>query len=360
MPFFHSIHLTQFRNYTEQQFSFTKRIVAICGSNGCGKTNLLDAIYYLCFTKSYFSRPDGQSVQKGQAGFRIDGTADLWEEKHRLVCILRENNRKEFLVDEEQLKRFSQQIGRFTAVMIAPDDVELVIGSSEDRRKFLDTLLCQLNSDYMLWLTEYQKLMQQRNSILKAAAEQNRLDESLLDIMDQQLAERGQAIFEVRQQFMAHFIHEVLAAYRFIADADDGVQLQYDSQLLQRPLSTLLAENRQRDIYLQRTGVGIHKDDLAITMNGLPFKQMASQGQRKSALFALKLAEFSVLKSHKGYPPILLLDDVFEKLDRHRMHHLLQRVCTEENGQVFITDTHKERLQQHLEAIGTDFALIEL
>jgi DNA replication and repair protein RecF len=360
MPFFHSIHLTQFRNYTEQQFSFSKRIVAICGNNGCGKTNLLDAIYYLCFTKSYFSRPDSQSVQKGQAGFRIDGMADLGQENHRLICILRENNRKEFSVNQEQLKKFSQHIGQFTAVMIAPDDIELVIGGSEDRRKFIDTLLCQIDANYLSCLADYQKILLQRNSLLKAAAEQQRFDDTLLTIVDRQLAEKGQIIFEVRQQFLTDFIPQVKAAYLFIANVDDGLAMAYDSQLTNGLMSQLLADNRQRDIYLQRTGVGIHKDDLELTMNGLPFKQMASQGQRKSLLFALKLAAFNVLKKHKGYAPILLLDDVFEKLDQQRMHQLLQRVCIEEDGQVFITDTHKERLEAQLVAIGADFELMQL
>ncbi|OIQ96007.1 DNA replication and repair protein RecF [mine drainage metagenome] len=354
------ISVVQFKNYEQRQWSFDRRITAVCGPNGSGKTNLLDAIYYLCFTKSYFSRQDAQIVQQGKSGLRVDGIFLKDEKEHELVCIIRENNRKEFWADGEEYKKFSEHIGKFPCVMIAPDDVELITGNSDERRKFIDTILSQFNADYLHWLIDYNKILQQRNSLLKAAAENNRLDESLLDTLDEQLAEKGQLIFTARKQFTEELIPAAIQSYQSIAQKDDGININYDSQLLKNNLLELLQINRQRDLYLQRTGFGIHKDDIEILMREQSFKNIASQGQRKSLLFALKLAEFEILKKQKGFTPVLLLDDVFEKLDAERMHNLLHKVCMEENGQVFITDTHSERMERQLKAIGAEYGLIEL
>jgi DNA replication and repair protein RecF len=354
-----NITLTQFRNYVFRSFEFTERITGIYGLNGSGKTNLLDAIYYLCFTRSYFSRTDAQSVHHGLQGMRIEGHLRKNNQEEKLVCIVRENNRKEFQVSDEPYKKFSDHIGRYPCVMIAPDDTELITGGSEERRRFMDTILSQLSPNYLQQLIDYNKILQQRNSLLKAAAEHQRLDTALLDILDEQLVDRGTSLFNQRLQFIDTFIPYVQQQYLSIAGKDDEVQLQYDSQLHGQSFHNLLQQNRQRDLYLQRTGIGIHKDDLNLTMNGQPFKSLASQGQRKSLLFAIKLAEFLILKAHKGFAPLLLLDDVFEKLDATRMHNLLHKVCVEEQGQVFITDTHKERLQTAFEQLGLPCGLIE-
>ena len=360
MLFLQNISVVQFKNYEQQQWLFKQRITAVCGPNGSGKTNLLDAIYYLCFTKSYFSRQDTQIVQQGKSGLRVDGNFLKDEKQHELVCIIRENNRKEFWANGEEYKKFSEHIGKFPCVMIAPDDVGLITGNSDERRKFIDTILSQCNTDYLNWLIDYNRILQQRNSLLKAAAEHNRLDESLLDTLDEQLSEKGQLIFTARKQFTEELIPAANRYYQSIAENEDGIEMIYDSQLLNDTLLNLLQTNRQRDLYLQRTGCGIHKDDIEITMNGYAFKNLASQGQRKSLLFALKLAEFEILKKQKGVTPVLLLDDVFEKLDAGRMHNLLHKVCMEENGQVFITDTHAERMESQLKAIGADYGLIQL
>jgi len=360
MLFFRQLTLTQFRNYVFDSFTFTQNVVGISGANGSGKTNLLDAIHYLCFTKSYFSRPDVQNVHQGMQGFRLQATVMRQQQDFELLCILRENNRKEFFIDGDAYKKFSSHIGRFPCVMIAPDDVELISGGSEERRKFIDTLLSQLNEDYLKNLIDYTKVLQQRNSLLKAAAEHNRLDDALLDILDDQLSERATNIYNRRNGFMQEFIPAVQKEYESIAGKGDEVQINYYSQLHSNSMQSLLRENRPRDLYLQRTGAGIHKDDLELSMQQQSFKNIASQGQRKSLLFALKLAEFNIIKQYKGFAPVLLLDDIFEKLDAARMHNLLHKVCVQQQAQVFITDTHKERLQQAFEQLGVGFELITL
>jgi DNA replication and repair protein RecF len=355
-----NISLTQFRNYIHQQFSFTEKVVGICGLNGTGKTNLLDAIYYLSFTKSYFGRTDAQNVHQGLAGLRIVGNYLLKHEPQQLVCILRENNKKEFLINGELYKKFSEHIGNYPCVMIAPDDVELVTGSSEERRKFIDTILSQIDKNYLLHLIDYNKLLQQRNSLLKQANEQGSLDEALLGIYSNQLVQKGEYIFEQRKLFTATFLPMVLAYYQKIANKNDAIELVYESQLNVQSFESLLNNTLSKDLALQRTTTGVHKDDIAISMSNIGFKNQASQGQRKSLLFAFKLAEWQTLKNSKGFPPILLLDDVFEKLDETRMHNLLNWVCKEDDGQVFITDTHKERLEKALSRSEINFQMIEL
>ncbi len=354
------ISLTQFRNYSFDTFSFKQNIIGICGKNGSGKTNLLDAVYYLCFTKSSFNRPDNQSVKEGYAGFRIEGKFEKKNEDKKLVCILRENNRKEFLADDEPYQRFSEHIGKFPCIMIAPDDISLITEGSEERRKFIDTLLSQLQHDYLEQLIAYNKILQQRNSFLKFAAEKNTYDESLLEILNTQLLEKGNFIYNRRRSFLSDFLPQVLLQYISIAGGDDKLLVEYESQLNDQSFEELLIQNFQRDLYLQRTGYGIHKDDVVIELQQSNFKTIASQGQRKSLLFAFKLAAFETLKKEKGFSPILLLDDVFEKLDEKRMQNLLEYVCVQSGAQVFITDTHKERLQQAFLKIGKDYDLIEL
>ena len=354
------ISLTHFRNYTYRSFHFNEKLVGICGNNGSGKTNLLDAIYYSCFTKSYFSNSDAQSVKHGCGGMRIESLFEKNNEAFTVVTILRENNRKEILVNGEQYTRFSRHIGKFPCVMIAPDDVSLINGTSAERRKMVDTVLSQLNAAYLQALIDYNKILQQRNSLLKISAERNRLDEELLSVLDSQLAEKGNFIFEARKKFLASFMPDAIADYIQIAGAGENINMLYESQLHGKDFLLLLQENRSRDVYMQRTGCGIHKDDVAVYMAGIPFKNIASQGQKKTMLFAMKLAEFSTLKAAAGFAPLLLLDDVFEKLDAARMQQLLLEVCSRPDTQIFITDTHRQRLEEALIQTGQPCQLIEL
>jgi DNA replication and repair protein RecF len=354
------ISVIQFKNYPEASFRFQERIVGICGNNGVGKTNLLDALYYLCFTKSYFTRSDQQSVHRGSAGFRIEGHIEKEGKDTEVVCILRETGKKEFMVDGESYEKLSRHIGRFPCVIIAPDDIQIITGGSEERRRFLDALLSQLDPVYLQNLIDYNKILQQRNSFLKSLTERNLSEKSLLEVYDAQLIRPGTWLFNRRHSFLQEFLPLAGRFYTLIAGAEEPVSLGYESQLLYGSLGDLLHRGLERDLYLQRTGSGIHKDDIGISYADQPFKSIASQGQRKSLLFALKLAEYETLKREKGFPPLLLLDDVFEKLDEGRMNNLLDRVCGQDEGQIFITDTHAGRIRQQLDRLSVSCQIITL
>ncbi len=360
MLFLKSIALTQFKNYSHQRFSFDAPIVAITGANGIGKTNLLDAIHYLCFTKSYFNSVDANNVQHGVAGFRVEGLLNDGGQDVPVNIVLRETGKKEISCNGAAYEKFSQHIGKYPCVVIAPDDVELIIGGSEERRKFLDTLLSQMDAAYLQQLISYTKVMQQRNSFLKSCAQTQTRNNALLDVLDEQLLTAGNAIHTQRKNFLPEFNEQVIRFYQTIAGKAEPVSVTYESQLLQQSFDQLLSQNREKDYMLQRTSTGIHKDDLLFELNGEPFKQTASQGQRKSLLFSLKLAEAEELKQHKGFAPLLLLDDVFDKLDDSRMHNLLDYVCTQFGGQVFLTDPHPNRITTAFEALGKKVQLIEL
>lgn len=354
-----SISLVQFKNYLERTVSFPSPVEGISGPNGVGKTNLLDAIYYLCFTKSYFTRSDSQHVHHRMSGFRIEGEFELHGEQLNVVCILRENGKKEFLLNGEIYEKLSHHIGKLPCVIIAPDDVRIIAEGSEERRRFIDAILSQVDAEYLQRLMQYNRVLQQRNSYLRSLAGKKSPD-ALLDVYDQQLAGDGDYIFEKRKVFCRDSLPLVSDFYRRISGKPEAVELQYTSQLQRLSFPDLFSRMREKDLLLQRTNGGVHKDDLSIQYNGQPFKSIASQGQRKSLLFALKLAEFEILKREKGFAPLLLLDDVFEKLDEARMHNLLEWVCLQNDGQLFITDTHRERIAAHLGRLGVRFGLIEL
>lgn len=355
-----SLNLIQFRNYVQRQFEFNARIVGIVGANGTGKTNILDAIYYLSFTKSYFSRPDAQNVHHAYQGMRVQGQYEINKDEISVTCILRESGKKEFYFDETIYPKMSQHIGKIPAVMIAPDDVQIITGTSEERRKLMDSLLSQIDSDYLHFLIQYNKVLQQRNGLLKWAAEQGQMDEVLLSTLNEQLVQFGIPIFEKRTEYLNQWLPMVHQLYQSIAGMADDIEIQYQSSLQNNSFEQLLNQSLAKDRAVQRSSVGIHKDDLVITIQNQSFKQEASQGQRKSLLFSIRLAEWEILKKVKGFSPILLMDDIFEKLDEQRMAHLLEWVAKETNGPVFITDTHKERVAKLLGKYVDEFQMIEI
>lgn len=339
------ISLTQFKNYNNYSIHCNANIIGICGPNGIGKTNLLDAIYYLCSARSYFNKTDSWNVQQGSVGFRVEGNFEQNNHTYTIACILREHSKKEIEVDGKVYTKLSTHIGRFPCIMIVPDDIALINDGGEERRKFIDTLFAQLDIEYLQQLITYNKYLQQRNSLLKSMAEQKHTDITLLNIYNTQLAIAGQILYEKRAQLLSTFIPQVLKTYNGITGFDEQLKLHYESDLHTCTMAKLLEKQLPKDLLLQRTTAGIHKDDVLMLLNNQPFKNVASQGQKKTALFALKLAAFDVLEASKGFSPLLLLDDVFEKLDQQRLERLLQWVAIH-NAQVFITDTHADRLQK--------------
>lgn len=352
------ISLVQFKNYSGKSFNFDKRIVGITGRNGSGKTNLLDAIYYICFTKSYFTSSEAQNTQYHTNGFRLEAFTDKNGQQDKIVCTLKDG-KKEIALNDEPYERFSRHIGQYPAVMIAPDDAEIILGGSEERRKWLDALLCQLHPGYLDHLITYQKILQQKNALLKTMMPGSNQD-ALLDIFDEQLVQHGTPVFESRRAFLPAFIKKVQDLYDYLAGKHEVVNIQYQSNLHDQTFTALLAANRYKDMMMQRTTGGIHRDDLQFLLDDHAMKTSASQGQRKSFLFALKLAQFEVIKEHKKFPPLLLLDDVFEKLDQDRVSRLIRLVSSPAYGQVFITDTHATRILEAFKENEDSFQLVEM
>lgn len=359
MLYINKISLVQFKNYTQETFTFHNRVVGITGRNGAGKTNLLDAIYYLCFTRSYFTSSESQNTQYQTNGFRIEGVLDKNKQAEKIVCTVKEG-KKEISLNDDKYDRFSRHIGQFPAVMIAPDDAEIILGGSEERRKWLDSLLSQLYPDYLDHLIVYQKILVQRNSLLKNMAATGQNQDSLLDVFDLQLVMHGIPVYETRRAFLQTFIPKVQQLYDYIAGTHEIVNIQYQCTLQEEDYAVQLNNARYRDMQLQRTTTGIHRDDLLFLLDDHLMKASASQGQRKSFLFALKLAQFEVIRQHKHFPPLLLLDDVFEKLDQERVTRLIALVASDNYGQVFITDTHAARLQQAFQGTETEIQLIAI
>jgi DNA replication and repair protein RecF len=354
------IVLTHFKNYDIQTFDFHSKLVGICGKNGVGKTNLIDSIYYSCFTKSYFTASDNLNIGFDKDGFRLDATFYNDQQPNRIVCMLKPNTKKEMVLNDVPYAKLSQHIGLLPCVMIAPDDIEMINGGSESRRKLIDALISQLDTTYLQQLISYNKIMQQRNSLLKSSREKGKLDVTLLDILDTQMIEPANYIFEKRTIYCKTLVETAFHFYNEIAKSHDNIRITYESQLSNQPMQLLLKNSRDKDFILLRTNAGIHKDDLQFLSDGQPFKSIASQGQKKSLLFALKLAEYEIIKNAKGFSPILLLDDVFEKLDEDRMNNLLLHVCKRNDGQVFITDTHKDRLEKSFSQLDIPHQIIEL
>jgi DNA replication and repair protein RecF len=349
-----------FKNYKEAEFEFHPKVNIFTGHNGAGKTNVLDAIYYLSFTKSYFNPSDQGNIRSESEYFLISGDyLNEVDSYDNLSCAFKAGERKRFKVNGKEYGRMADHVGLYPLVIITPLDSNLIYGGAEERRRYIDSVISQFDRKYLEVLLEYNKTMQQRNAFLKYLMENRRADAMQLDIWDQRLAAAGNEIYKKRKDFLEAFMPLVKEFYDFITRNNEPVHLHYRTQLDEAPLETHLAQQRSKDQLAGHTTVGIHRDDVEFTINDLQAKKYASQGQQKSFVVALKLAQFAYMKAKKGYKPLLLLDDIFDKLDIQRIEQLMKLVSRNEFGQLFITDTNKERVQHIFNEIGVEPRIFE-
>jgi DNA replication and repair protein RecF len=348
-----NISLLYFKNYEEADLTFSPHINCFIGDNGSGKTNLLDAIYYLSMSKSAFTSSDLQNIKQGEDYFMIRGKFDtLQAHKDIIQCTFRTGQKKIITHNKTPYEKVSEHIGRFPVVLISPYDTDLIREGSEERRKYFDSLLSQLNHDYLETLIRYNYLLKQRNSLLKQFADRHYFDRDYLQILDEQLVPAGEQISAIREAFLAEFVPVFQKHYEHLSDSHEYVSLQYKSHLPGANFTLLLEEAQRKDLLLQRTTVGTHKDDFVFLMDGWPIKNYGSQGQQKSYVIALKLAHFEIVARYKGQKPLLLLDDIFDRLDEKRITKLMQLVANHTFGQLFITDSHLERTNAILSGLS--------
>lgn len=354
------INLLNFKNYEELTLTFGKHINCIVGNNGSGKTNLLDAIYYLSLTKSAFSVTENQNVRHEADFFLIDGFFSLHSKTYQITCSFRNGGRKVIMSDKKAYERINEHIGRFPVVLIAPDDTELVKDGGEIRRKFFDGFLSQIDSYYLSDLIQYNTVLKQRNSLLKHFYERNYFDKELLETYNVQLLELGFKLHIKRRDFIKDFVPVFQKHYQNLSDSREEVDLVYESELFEESFEYDFSFATKRDLQLQRTTKGVHKDDFVFEINRFPLKKYGSQGQQKSFVIALKLAQFDSIKQNKKVKPLLLLDDIFDKLDELRINKLLQMIAEDTFGQLFITDARPERTRKIFEQIPTETHIFQM
>ncbi len=357
----HELKLTNFKNCESAELVFSEKVNCFVGLNGAGKTNILDAIYYLSFCKSFFNASDKLNIRHGQDFFSIHGRyVHDDKEEVQVACIQQCDAKKSFRFNKKEYSRLSEHIGKFPLVMISPYDRDLINGGSELRRKFIDGVISQFDPMYLNALMKYNRALVQRNMQLRQFAERRVFDRELLRLWDEQLAVSGEEIHAKRHLFLNDFLPIFQHHYEMVSGGHERVAMEYLSKLDRKPLRELLEENLQQDSATSYTNVGIHKDDLEFALNGFPLKRCGSQGQQKSFVVAIRLAQFEYNYQKIGYKPILLLDDIFDKLDDQRVMQLVRLVGDDHFGQVFITDTQRQRVERLFDDTNIQHKLFEV
>lgn len=344
------LSLVNFRNISGADIELGPKFNCFVGNNGSGKTTILDAVHYLSMCKSFLNSIDSQNIKSEQPFMVVSGNFVKNDEDFKVYCALKREGKKQFKKNKKEYKRLIDHVGQFPSVVIAPTDADIINGGSDLRRKFLDSVISQFDRGYLENLVHYNKALQQRNALLKYFRENRTFQQESLDVWDMQLSERGQIIHQKRKSFLQDFIQAFSNYYNDISGAVEEIGLDYESQLLEGEMLSLLKANVEKDRAATYSTVGIHKDDLVLKINGFPLKKFGSQGQQKSALVSLKLAQFKVMFEKTGITPLLLLDDIFDKLDDERVGQMLNLVGEKAFGQIFITDTHPERVAELLKA----------
>ncbi|RKE92314.1 DNA replication/repair protein RecF [Ichthyenterobacterium magnum] len=355
-----TLSLINYKNFESQSYTFDNKINCFVGSNGVGKTNVLDAIYHLSFGKSYFNPVATQNIKHNEDFFVIDGLFERNERSEKIIVSLKRGQKKIIKRNGKAYEKFSDHIGFLPLVIISPADRNLIIEGSDTRRKFIDSVISQSDKMYLNNLISYNKVLSQRNALLKYFALNNTFNAQTLEVYNEQLQRYGADIFKIREAFLNAFIPIFKSRYNAISNNNETVNLSYKSDLFENDLNTLLNKNINKDKALQYTSVGIHKDDLNFEIENYPIKKFGSQGQQKSFLVALKLAQFDFIKQESGVAPILLLDDIFDKLDEQRVAQIISLVDNEDFGQLFISDTHAERTENVIKQIHQSYKIFKL
>lgn len=353
------ISILSYKNLEEVELSFSRKLNCIIGKNGMGKTSLMDAVYYLSFCKSATNPIDSQNIQHGHEFFVIQGFYETDHgEPEEVYCGLKRKQKKQFKRNKKEYSRLSDHIGLIPLVMVSPADSILIGGGSEERRRFMDVVISQFDREYLDALIRYNKALQQRNTLLKADMEP---DDELMLVWEEMMAAAGAVVYRKRKEFIDEFIPVFQSYYSYISQDREQVSLSYESHLEQADLLTLLKENRQRDRIMGYSLKGVHKDDLIMKLGEFPIKREGSQGQNKTYLIALKLAQFDFLKrTGSQTTPLVLLDDIFDKLDALRVEQIVKLVSGDNFGQIFITDTNREHLDKILHKLDGDYAVFEV
>jgi DNA replication and repair protein RecF len=355
-----TLSLLNYKNFDSKSFTFNEKINCIVGNNGIGKTNVLDAIYHLSFGKSYFNPVATQNIKHNEEFFVVNGEYLKYDRVEKIVVSLKRGQKKVIKRNAKAYERFSEHIGFLPLVIISPADRDLITEGSDVRRKFIDSVISQSDPSYLSHLIKYNKVLAQRNALLKYFALNHTFNADTLAVYNVQLNDFGTKIFKKRDAFLKTFIPIFKARYKIISNGNEHVSLTYKSDLFQDKLDVLLQDSLQKDKSLQYTSVGIHKDDMLFNIEEHPIKKFGSQGQQKSFLIALKLAQFDFIKAQSGVNPILLLDDIFDKLDEQRVSQIIKLVDDENFGQLFISDTHAERTENAVKQVHQSYEIFEL
>lgn len=354
------LSLTNFKNYEMAELEFSPKINCFTGNNGVGKTNILDAIHYLSLTKSFFNSIDSISVKHGEDYFIIRGVFGIEDEEDEIYCAFQKQKQKIVRRNSKDYRKLSDHVGRYPVVMISPADSALVTEGSEERRKFMNKIISQYSPEYLDSVLNYTKALQQRNRVLKDIRSKLNGDREMLGIYDDQLVRHGSLVYEERKKLIDELIPVFQEYYSLISSGKEKVKLRYRSHLLNGDFAGQLRDSVSKDMVLEYTTVGIHKDDLLLEMDDYPVKALGSQGQQKSYLVALKLAKFDYIKRKAGFSPVLLLDDIFDKFDAERVEQIIRLVGDNRFGQIFITDTNQDRLQKILSSHNTEYRLFSI
>ena len=355
------LRLANFKNCESAELTFSEKVNCFVGLNGAGKTNILDSIYYLSFCKSFFGSTDKLNIRHDQDFFSIHGIYGFDDKENELVsCVQKRDTKKSFKFNKKEYDRLSDHIGTFPLVMISPYDRDLINEGSDLRRKFIDGVISQFDPLYLNALLKYNRALLQRNMQLRQFADNRHFDRALLQLWDDQLCTCADDIHAKRRQFLEEFRPIFQHYYEVVSGAKEKVEVSYSSKLDQKPLHQLLEDNLQQDTYSCYTNVGIHKDDLEFCLDGHPLKKFGSQGQQKSFVVSIRLAQFEYNYQKIGYKPILLLDDIFDKLDDQRVMKLVRLVGDNHFGQVFITDTQQQRIERLFEDTDINHKIFEV